>query len=158
MKAVNACFVNIESIDNIYFMFYFDKRGGRTLSFVDFISMEVVDFISVEYAIWSMREQWWTWQSRYDDLVFLFKMLSTNWFQSLNDSPHSLRPVTGNLIIIFTLFVKIFCESVLCFCVVFQTPNKRIGHWQAWPIINIFSAFKDCVTSYNPPLFKELKG
>ena len=51
MKAVNVCFVNIESIDNIYFMFYFDKRGGITLSFVDFISMEVVDFISVEYAI-----------------------------------------------------------------------------------------------------------
>ena len=51
MKAVNACFVNIESIDNIYFMFYFDKQRGRTLSFVDFISIEVVDFISVEYAI-----------------------------------------------------------------------------------------------------------
>ena len=85
-----------------------------------------------------------------DDLVFLLKMLPTNWFQSLNDSPHYLRLVTGNLITIFTLFVMIFCESVLCFCVVFQTPNKRIEHWQAWPIINIFYSFKVSLTSHNP--------
>lgn len=100
----------------------------------------------------ALLHEWrWTWQSRcWDDLVFLFKMLPTNWFQSLNDSPHYRRQVTGNLITIFTLFVMIFCESVLCFCVVFQTPNKRIEHWQAWPIINIFSSFKVSLTSYNP--------